>query len=107
MVVILVFGAVKRKMLSKSAGVNQQIVAGKIVKSSEIATQRKYIRYTIAGVGDRRYWLSSIANRFQVAGGWRKIAEVTLKQGGKPATDTEISDLQYQLRIDQQVLIPL
>ena len=86
--------------------VNQGFNGGTVVRRNDIANSRAYVRYRIPARGDR-YWLSSIAGRFRVAGGWRKIAELTLRESGKPATDKDINEAQFRLEAGQVVVIPL
>lgn len=102
-VLIVIFGIAQKR---SATTVNQQFSGGAIVTRKEIGNNRAYVRYRIAARGER-YWLSSIAGRFRVAGGWQKIAELTLKESGKSATDKDIIDSQFRLEAGQVVLIPL
>lgn len=103
-VVIIIFG-VAEKRSAKSVNRTSQIAGGTVVKSDEVARNRAYIRYRIPARG-RRYFLGSLAERFDVPGGWRKIAETTLKHNGKEVNEKAISDFQFQLEAGQEVLIP-
>ncbi|MGH9931883.1 MAG: hypothetical protein ACREA9_22010 [Pyrinomonadaceae bacterium] len=102
-----IFGAVQKKSSSTTFDrENPELALGKIISHNDLAKDRSYVRYTIRGTGER-YWLGSIADRFRIAGGWRRIAQTTLKQQGKQSTDQEVSEMQYRVEVGQQVLIPI
>jgi len=85
---------------------NQQFSRGTVVTGDDIVKDRGYIRYQVPGRGER-YFLGPIANRFKVDGGWRKIAEWTLKHDGKETNDKDIFEWQFRLETGQVLLIPL
>jgi hypothetical protein len=106
LVLIVIFGVAEKRATTTVARIDQQFSSGAVVKPDDIATSRAYVHYRIPKRG-KRYWVGPIAERFRVAGGWRKIAETTLKQSGKQATDKDISEWQFRLEAGQIVLIPL
>ena len=105
-VLIVAFGVAQKRSVRSVNRVNQQFAQGTIVRRNDIANDRRYVRYLIRDRG-KRYWLGSIAHRFEVAGGWRRIAETTLKHSGKQTTDKDVSESQFQVEAGQTVLIPL
>ena len=104
-VLIVIFGVAEKRSARSVNRANGQVNGGVVVKSDEVAKNRAYIRYRIPARG-KRYWLGSLADRFGVPGGWRKIAETTLRHNGKEVNDKAISDFQFQLEAGQEVLIP-
>ena len=85
---------------------NQQFSRGTVVTGDDIAKDRRYIRYQVPGRGEQ-YFPGPIANRFKVDGGWRKIAELTLKHDGKETKDKDIFEWQFRLETGKVLLIPL
>jgi len=79
---------------------------GTAIYQSDFIDQRSYVRYHIAGTG-RRYWYGSIAERFHVVGGWKKIAENTLKINTNAIAAGELEESQYVLEVGQEVRIPI
>ena len=105
LVLIVIFGVAQKQPATTANLIEQPFSRGAVVKRDDVANNRGYVHYRIPKRG-KRYWLGSIAERFGVAGGWRKIAETTLKQSGKQATDKDISEWQFRLEAGQEVLIP-
>ena len=105
-VLIVIFGMAQRRSATTLNRTNQQVSHGATFTRSDIANNRAYIRYLIAGRG-KRYWLGSIADRFKVDGGWRKIAEMSLKHDGKETKDKDIFEWQFRLETGKVLLIPL
>ena len=105
LVLIVIFGVAEKRSTTAVARIEPEFGNGAVVKADDIANNRAYVHYRIPKRG-KRYWPGLIAERFRVAGGWRKIAETTLKQSGKQATDKDISEWQFGLEAGQVVLIP-
>jgi hypothetical protein len=105
-VLIVVFGVTHKRSARTVSVTTQQFSRGTVVTGDDIAKDRGYIRYQVPGRGER-YFLNPIANKFKVDGGWRKIAELTLKHNGKEATAKDIYESQFRLETGQILLIPL
>ena len=103
---VVIFAAAQKRISTPVDQQNPKFTLGAIIHSDQLAKDRSHIRYTIQGK-EKRYWLGSIADRFAVGGGWRKIAATTLKQQGKQSTDKEVFEMQFRVEVGQEVMIPL
>jgi hypothetical protein len=80
-----------------------EVAAGQPVEVPNFSAGRGFINYQIAGSG-RRYWYSSVAARFRVCGGWKKIVRENLKDSAGPGA---VDDAQYKLEAGKVIKVPL
>lgn len=82
------------------------VAAGEARVEPDFARTRGHIGYLVAGSGSR-YYYAEIAKRFEVRGGWKSVARLTLEAEAKKATASNVEASQYNLSAGKEVRVPI
>ncbi len=91
---------------ARPASPESQVADGQTLIIPTFQRERGYVTYKVTGTG-HRFWYASIAERFEICGGWHRIAEMTLEHQGVSPDQKAVEEAQYKIETGAELIIPL